>query len=428
MPRDSSGNYTLPAGNPVVDGTIIATGWANPTMSDIATQLNNVLTRDGLLGPVAPLLIVDGTPAQPGLAFNSQIGTGWWRDATKVGFSYAGASQFTMNASGVTLNNAPTAPGLKTSGGTLTLTGGTPAGSILLGDTAGSGSFLYPAVAGGSSLGTSALPWGNMSLSGELGLSGELPITFSGTNPVLIWRRTGEEPPGAIIQRVGTDLLLRSTAGAVLFQVNAGVQQIDYDGSRLAPQTAYGAALGNPTLPWSTAHSSGYFVRSGAAAVGELAFDGGLALSTEPGQPLRFIVADIERMNFATNGSIAVYGNVNVSGWITQVSFNSLPSVGITGVGSVATGAHVASGTGGGLATVWGFDTAGKSFAALFVIGVQVSGGDGTPSVAFVPGPITGPGTLPDISFSNSAGNLIMSVGGGSVNQTYVQLSGGFGS
>lgn len=79
MPRDSSGNYTLPVGNPVVDGTIISTDWANPTMSDIAVQLNNVVTRDGLLGPTDPFLILDGTEALPGIAFRAESDTGFWR-------------------------------------------------------------------------------------------------------------------------------------------------------------------------------------------------------------------------------------------------------------------------------------------------------------------------------------------------------------
>ena len=70
MPRDGSGNYTLPSpSNPVVSGTVIDVNWANPTMSDIAFQLNNVLTRDGTLGPIAPMKFVDGTQAAPGLAF-----------------------------------------------------------------------------------------------------------------------------------------------------------------------------------------------------------------------------------------------------------------------------------------------------------------------------------------------------------------------
>lgn len=98
MPRDSSGNYTLPLGNPVVDGTIIDVNWANPTMADIAVQLNNVLTRDGLLGPVVPFYLVDGTSALPGLAFGSAHGTGLWRDTTRIGLSYAGTLKQTWGA------------------------------------------------------------------------------------------------------------------------------------------------------------------------------------------------------------------------------------------------------------------------------------------------------------------------------------------
>jgi hypothetical protein len=79
MPRDGSGVYSLPAGNPVVTNTIIASAWANSTLSDIAAQLNNVFTRDGLLGPTGPFKIVDGTVNAPGLAFNSEPGLGWYR-------------------------------------------------------------------------------------------------------------------------------------------------------------------------------------------------------------------------------------------------------------------------------------------------------------------------------------------------------------
>lgn len=47
MPRDSSGNYTLPAGNPVVSGTTIEASWANPTLEDIALALTGSLPRNG---------------------------------------------------------------------------------------------------------------------------------------------------------------------------------------------------------------------------------------------------------------------------------------------------------------------------------------------------------------------------------------------
>ena len=47
MSRNGSGTYTLPAGNPVVTGTTIASTWANNTLSDIATALTGSLASDG---------------------------------------------------------------------------------------------------------------------------------------------------------------------------------------------------------------------------------------------------------------------------------------------------------------------------------------------------------------------------------------------
>lgn len=56
MPRDGSGNYNLPSGNPVVPNTIISSsGWGNPTMSDIAAALTASIARDGQTVPTANL-------------------------------------------------------------------------------------------------------------------------------------------------------------------------------------------------------------------------------------------------------------------------------------------------------------------------------------------------------------------------------------
>lgn len=84
MPRDGSGNYTLPVGNPVVTDTVIESDWANDTMSDVALQLNNVLTRDGVLGPLGAFKLVDGAVATPGLSFNSEPGLGMYRVNTSI--------------------------------------------------------------------------------------------------------------------------------------------------------------------------------------------------------------------------------------------------------------------------------------------------------------------------------------------------------
>jgi len=47
MSRNGSGVYSLPAGNPVVTGTTIASTWANTTMNDLAAALTDSVAADG---------------------------------------------------------------------------------------------------------------------------------------------------------------------------------------------------------------------------------------------------------------------------------------------------------------------------------------------------------------------------------------------
>lgn len=81
MPRAGDGTYTLPSGNPVQTGTIIEAAWANATLADIASELNNVVTRDGLLGPTIPMEFPSGTINSPGLTFNAESTLGVYRKA-----------------------------------------------------------------------------------------------------------------------------------------------------------------------------------------------------------------------------------------------------------------------------------------------------------------------------------------------------------
>jgi len=57
MPRDSSGVYKLPAGNPVVPDTVIESVWANATMDDIAVALTGSLARSGVAPMLGPLTL-----------------------------------------------------------------------------------------------------------------------------------------------------------------------------------------------------------------------------------------------------------------------------------------------------------------------------------------------------------------------------------
>lgn len=54
-PFNGSGSYSLPAGNPVVTGSVISSATQNTTMSDVATGLTNALCKDGQSTPTANL-------------------------------------------------------------------------------------------------------------------------------------------------------------------------------------------------------------------------------------------------------------------------------------------------------------------------------------------------------------------------------------
>lgn len=72
MPRDGSGIYTLPAGNPVVSGTTIEASWANPTLEDIGDALTASVARNGT-APMTANLPMGGFKAT-GMA-NGSAGT-----------------------------------------------------------------------------------------------------------------------------------------------------------------------------------------------------------------------------------------------------------------------------------------------------------------------------------------------------------------
>jgi hypothetical protein len=82
MPRNGSGTYSLPAGNPVVTGTTISSTVQNNTTSDIATALTNSLAKDGQTTPTANLPmgsfkltgLAAGTTAGDSLRYEQLVG------------------------------------------------------------------------------------------------------------------------------------------------------------------------------------------------------------------------------------------------------------------------------------------------------------------------------------------------------------------
>src|SRR5271156_1253489 len=99
MPRDSSGNYTLPSGNPVVTGTTISSSWGNTTLNDIASVLTASLDRNGNGSMNVALKVVDGAVGAPGIAFANEPATGIYRiGAAQMGVSVGGVLRLTVTA------------------------------------------------------------------------------------------------------------------------------------------------------------------------------------------------------------------------------------------------------------------------------------------------------------------------------------------
>lgn len=183
MPRNSSGTYTLPSGNPVVTGTVVSSTWSNTTLGDIATEMTNSLDRNGRGPMLAPLPLSNGSAGAPALTFASEPSSGLFRNAAgDLEFSVAGTSvqtwlvtgaQFTRgvvatqsqtNLSSVTGTGNGTGAGLSGTGGSSSGPGVSGAG----GGTSGSGgAFTGAATAGPGVVGT-----GGGTATGVTGFSG----------------------------------------------------------------------------------------------------------------------------------------------------------------------------------------------------------------------------------------------------------------
>lgn len=104
MPRDVSGNYTLPIGNPVVANTIIDVAWANPTMADLAQALTESLSRSGQGGMLGPFRLSAGSLINPALTFGSDLANGFYSGGTAdLRASVGGIDLLRLTASLVTI-------------------------------------------------------------------------------------------------------------------------------------------------------------------------------------------------------------------------------------------------------------------------------------------------------------------------------------
>ena len=179
MPRNASGIYTLPSGNPVVPGTTIDSAWANDTMEDMANEITNSLSRTGAGGMLAPFRLADGTVTAPGVAWLNETNSGLYRSgAGSTWMSVLGVNVAQFSTVGLTIpfGKALTAAGNASVVGTFAVGGATTLGSSLsvVGAIAATGGVV------GNITSTGTSNFNNVNISGSLDMDTSSSATITG--------------------------------------------------------------------------------------------------------------------------------------------------------------------------------------------------------------------------------------------------------
>jgi hypothetical protein len=265
MPRNGSGTYTLPAGNPVVAGTTIEASWANTTLNDVATEMTGSLSRAGSGGMTGPLRLDAGTAAVPALAWSTETTTGLYRAGTNdVRLAVATSDVMRWQAAGVSVTGTLGVSAAVTLSTTLAVTGAATLSSTLAvtGTTTLTGAATLtanPTLSAGTANGVLYLDGSKVASSGSA-------LTFDGTN-----LGVGTASPGVrldvsgadgvrarvVATSAGTSGLLLSSAGVTAYALKAGNGdgsfRIDQDGTdRLTLASGGNLGLGVTPSAWES--------------------------------------------------------------------------------------------------------------------------------------------------------------------------------
>ena len=182
MPRNASGVYTLPAGNPVVPGTTIDAAWANDTLEDLANEVTNSLSRTGAGGMLAPFRLADGTVTAPGIAWLNETNSGLYRSgAGSTWMSILGVNTVQFSTVGLTIppGKALTAQGNASVSGTLAVTGATVFASSL---AVGGAITATGGVIGNVTAATGTSTFNDVVIAGALDMTAGSSATITGLN------------------------------------------------------------------------------------------------------------------------------------------------------------------------------------------------------------------------------------------------------
>ena len=357
MPRNGSGTYSLPAGNPVVSGTTIQSTWANSTLNDVGDALTGSVARDGTGGMSGPLRLADGTISIPGIAFSSETTTGFSRPTTNaIVASVSAVERMRINASGVSVSGALSATSIDINGN-VTLSGGTANGVVYL---------------NGSKVATSgsALTFDGTTLVQTVG-DGNVSSRWIAASGRMRLRPYVDATIGALLETINTAESARIpfTLAGSTFKVVADTTQTfstaNVDRMTLDASGNVGIGTASPTFGSGTGveiERAGIATlrleNSSASNSFELYADtaaNGINLRGRDSSPMLLWTANTERMRIAANGAIGIGGaNYGTSGQVltsagsgAAPSWSALPSATATaqGIVELATSAETQTGT-----------------------------------------------------------------------------------
>lgn len=246
MSRNTSGNYQLPSGNPVLGGTTITTNWANSTLGDLASEMTDSLCRSGKGAMLAPLKMADGSAAAPALTWTADPDSGLYRAGDgDVRMQVDAAQTMQWTSTGVTIPTALTASGGATLSGTNTISGVTTV----------SGATTFTTQAPVSNVGAAGLVLKPSSLDhvyAEFYADTGAPNTRSG---VLGYGSAGTTELLLQNEMTSGDTRITATSGSVVI----GTQQLKMNGSAPSSSTAISNAVTKTNIAkaWATLTTTG---------------------------------------------------------------------------------------------------------------------------------------------------------------------------
>lgn len=418
MPRNASGTYTLPSGNPVVPGTTIDATWANNTLDDIANELTNSLSRTGAGGMIAPFRVADGAASAPGLAFTNETNSGLYRSgAGSAWMSILGVNVAQFSGTGLTIpsSKALAAQGNATVGGTLGVTGATTLSSTL----AVTGAITATGGVLGNVTGNLT---GNVTgnVSGNAGtVTNGVYTTGSYSDPAWITALAGSKVTGNIAGNASnvTGTVAIANGGTGQTTANAGLnallpaqaaqsgKYLKTDGTNASwDQLDISTADITGTLPIANGGTNSTTAAGARSALG-------LAIGTDIPSPTGTGASGTWGINVSGNAGTVTNGLYSTGSYADPAWLTSLSASKLTGTVAVATGgtgASTASGARANLGLVIGTDVPSPTgTGASGTWGISVSGNAATvTNGVYTTGSYADPAWITSLAGTKISGNI----------------------